>query len=296
MKSTDHNSPYHREGSVWTHTCMVYAVIKVMHPDNKVLLIAAILHDIGKIKTKIIKDNGNHSFHGHEGVSVFLATDILPFFDLTRQERIDILRVISLHGVCTAQLHVPYLDMFRKADVIGRISEKPSGDYDPRNFFKPHSKPTYSVTMLVGLPCSGKSTFSTRFDNVVSHDNFMMENYSIPGESYNDCYAGVHENPLILADFRTAFAKHLYDISKQEKDLCIDMTNLSLSTRRRMMNQFNKAEFHAIVFLPRLSTIEARNACRTGKTISDSVMFNMMTSFVMPTYEEGFTTISYIME
>ena len=295
MKSTDHNSPYHREGSVWTHTCMVYAAIKAMHPDNKVLLIAAILHDLGKIKTKIIKDNGNHSFHGHEGVSVFLATDILPFFDLTQQERIDILRVISLHGVCTAQLHVPYLDMFRKADVIGRISEKPSGDYDPRNFFKPHSKPAYSVTMLIGLPCSGKSTFATRFENVVSRDNFLMTNYSNPGESYNDCYTSVHEDPLILADLNTEFSKHLFDKARLEKDLCIDMTNLSLSSRRRMMNQFNKAEFHAIVFLPRLSTIEARNQARTGKFISDEVYFNMMKSFVMPVREEGFESISIIL-
>ena len=296
MKSTDHNSDYHQEGSVWTHTCMVYAAIKAAHPDNKVLLIAAILHDIGKIKTKVVKDNGKHSFNNHEGVSTFLATDILPMFELTKQEIIDILRIISLHGVCISQLSVPYLSMFRKADCIGRISSKGCLDYDPRNFFTPTKKPEYTVTMLIGLPASGKSTLASSYSNVISRDQFLMDNYAKENEYYNDCYTRVHEDPLLKADLNSKFSSYLYDKAKESKDLIIDMTNLSLSSRRSMMHHFNKAQFKAIVFLPRLSTIETRNACRTGKIISDEILFSMMKNFTIPIYEEGFIDIQYILE
>ena len=63
-----------------------------------------------------------------------------------------------------------------------------------------------------------------------------------------------------------------------------------------MMTQFQHAKFKAIIFLPRLSTVEARNETRPGKFISDEVYFNMMKSFVVPVLEEGFESIEYKLE
>ena len=296
MKSCEHNSQYHQEGSVWTHTCMVYSHIQAMHPDNKVLLLSAIFHDVGKVIARREID-GKVRFSGHEGYSTFLSRDLLTKFDCTDQEIIDILNVISLHGVNISQLSdIPYLSMFRKADAAGRVTNKLLDDYNPRRFHKPHSNPTQTITILCGLPCSGKSTYASDFDNVISRDSFLMENYADSNEDYNKVYKEVHSDPLVLADFNKSFDAHIQQASKLNLDYTIDMTMLSLSDRRSMMARFPKAKFKCVVFLPPLlTTIRERNEARKDKHISSDIYDNMMSKFVMPTKAEGFESIQYIL-
>ena len=86
MKATEHNSSFHAEGSVWTHTCMVYNYCRQTHPDNKILALTALLHDIGKCYVGF-EENGKTRFTGHEGYSTFLAISILDHFDLTNEEK-----------------------------------------------------------------------------------------------------------------------------------------------------------------------------------------------------------------
>ena len=296
MKACEHNSDYHIEGSVWTHTCMVYSYVQALWPDNKVLLLSAILHDIGKVQARTIID-GKTRFSGHEGYSTFLARDILDSFDCTDQEIIDILNVVSLHGVNIGQLDsVPYLSMFRKADGNSRIAVKYNDDYSPRRFRKPKLNPTHTVTLLCGLPCSGKSTYALNHDNVISRDTFMMLNYGDDNEDYTTVYKEVHSDLLVLADFNKAFDKHLTAASKWNTDITIDMTMLSLSDRRSMMAKFPKAKFNCVVFLPPLAVIEARNKDRKGKSLDPNVYDHMMAKFIMPTKAEGFESIKYILE
>lgn len=296
MKVCEHNSSYHMEGSVWTHTCMVYSHVQALHPDNKVLLLSAILHDIGKVLAYRVDENNKTRFSGHEGYSALVARSFLDDFNCTDQEIIDILTVISLHGVNISQLSdIPYLSMFRKADAAGRISNKPLEDYAPRRFHKPHPKPTQTITILCGLPCSGKSTYALDFDNVISRDAFLMTHYATTDEDYNTAYSRVHSDPTILADFNSAFDKHLQQASKSKVDYIIDMTMLSLSDRRSIMAKFPKAKFNCVVFLPPLSVIEARNKDRKGKSLDDSIYHKMSAKFVMPTKAEGFGSIQYIL-
>lgn len=81
-----------------------------MHPDNKVLLLSAIFHDLGKILARKEVD-GKVSFSGHEGYSALMARDFLDRFNCTDQEIIDILTVISLHGVNMSKL-IAYLNKY----------------------------------------------------------------------------------------------------------------------------------------------------------------------------------------
>ncbi len=295
MQSTYHDSSYHLEGSVWTHTCMVYSYVQAIHPDNKVLLAAAILHDIGKCYTGEVID-GRTSFKSHEGVSTMLATDILPIFDLTEQEKIDVLKVISLHGVNVSQLSVPYLSMFRKADATGRITNKDTRkDYEPRRFHKPTSTPKFNVTFLVGLPCSRKSTYAKSLGlDILSRDDLLTSQHT--ALSYNQAYSLVHSNSDSLAKFNQSFEQYITSKARAGKDLIIDMTMLSLKSRRSMMTHFKHASFNAIVFLPKYSQVLECNATRPGKSISPEILHSMSKSFVMPVLEEGFTNISYILE
>lgn len=295
MKACEHNSSYHMEGSVWTHTCMVYAHIQALHPDNKVLLLAAVLHDTGKVLARRV-DEDKTRFSGHEGYSTHIARGLLNGFDCTDQEIIDILNVISLHGVNISQLSdIPYLAMFRRADASGRVTNKPLDDYEPRRFHKPHRKPSQTITILCGLPCSGKSTYALDFDNVISRDSFLMTHYASEDEDYNKVYKEVHSDPLVLDDFNKSFDAHLQQASKSNIDYVIDMTMLSLSDRRSMMARFPKAKFNCVVFLPTLAVIVARNEVRKGKYIDPSVYERMVSKFVMPTKAEGFDSIKYIL-
>lgn len=302
MKSTEHSSPYHLEGSVWTHTCMVYSAINSIRPGLSVPLIAAILHDLGKCLVKEVDPETNKtSFQGHEGVSTHLALDILPIFGLPERQNIEILNLISLHGVNVSQLSIPYMTLFRHGDVTGRITSSDiSCDYDPRKFTHISDNPKRTVTILTGISCSGKSTYTNQFKDthtILSRENFIMSSkFNSDNLTYNEVYDKIHQNQENLSEFNAAFDKHIQEVSKDfSKDIIIDMTMLSLSSRRTMMNRFPHSEFKSVVFLTRLSTIDSRNVHRFGKQIPDTVLHMMQKSFVMPVREEGFSDIKYIL-
>lgn len=186
--------------------------------------------------------------------------------------------------------------MFRKADSAGRITNNPLEDYQPRRFHRLWKAPVHTVTILIGLPCCGKSTYASRFPNVVSRDNCLLEYF--PSASYDEAYAQSHANDESRAAFNAYFESYIQSIASKQVDTTIDMTMLSLSDRRSMMAKFPKARFKAIVFLPTINTIYSRNAIRSkaGKTLSPDVYKYMMTKFVMPVLEEGFESIEYKLE
>lgn len=299
MKTTEHSSVYHQEGSVWTHSLMVTAYVKALHPDNLVLQLAALLHDCGKPLAKVVDSlSGKTSFSGHEGLSVMLATDVLKSLDLTMQQKLDVLKVISLHGTNVTQLlDIPYLQMFRKADQQGRLYFGEKGqhsDYPERRFITPALTSTHTVTLLVGLPCSGKSTYANSYPTVLSRDNLLT--YTYPDMTYNEAYTYVHSDSARLQIFNKAFDKLITQRAREQRDLVIDMTNLSLKSRRSMMQRFPHAQFKCVVFLPPFTQIIARNTTRPGKSIPFDTLISMSKSFVMPVKQEGFTDITYILE
>jgi predicted kinase len=140
MKTANHSAidnepnPYHTEDSVWTHTMMVCLRAEIDNA-NKIHLITALLHDIGKPKAREVipfgskkpvhtepneliengKEDGRHSglneftdrefkthFRGHEGLSFYLAVkplnELVELGVLIPQEVQQILMIISHHG------------------------------------------------------------------------------------------------------------------------------------------------------------------------------------------------------
>lgn len=61
-------------GTVWEHTLEVVRNIK---ENDLILRMAALLHDIGKIKTRSVDDKGNVHFYEHELMSAKMCVDIL---------------------------------------------------------------------------------------------------------------------------------------------------------------------------------------------------------------------------
>ena len=319
---------YHAEGTAWTHTMMVMTWIeaqkeKYSPEDYIVLITSALLHDTGKPNcqeempandTKPIRN----SFKGHEGVSSFFAVGVLKklqkeFPELYTKEIIEkIIKVVSLHGTYIDETSDIYFlrDEIRKADKNGAVRISSEGiyeQYSKRKFLKStKEEPDKNLIVLIGLPNSGKSTLRGEFVKripeavVVSRDDLLEEFYKEKFEktdTYNTMYNILHNEDILLKEFTKRFEDYLNEIAKNSDNIIIDMTQLSLSSRRKMLNHFPKHTKNAIVVMTDNEELFRRNKQRfeeTKKFISEKVIENMMTSFTFPVLEEGFNNIELI--
>jgi putative nucleotidyltransferase with HDIG domain len=110
MKSINHNesdmlSDWHLEGDIWTHTMLVVAAMRQLArgcSNYRELLLAALLHDVGKVYTREINEEKQKvTFYGHPGMSTLLAKDMLDKIDplLSVKQKVEILYLINYHHV-----------------------------------------------------------------------------------------------------------------------------------------------------------------------------------------------------
>lgn len=319
---------FHAEAGTLVHTYMVMTWIeaqkeKYSDEDYIVLITSALLHDTGKPNcqetmpandTKPIRN----SFKGHEGVSSFFSVGVLKklkaeFPEIYTDEIIEkIIKVVSLHGTYIDETSdILFLrDEFRKADKNGAIRLVDEGmysQYEKRKFLKSvHHEPGKNLTVLVGLPNSGKSSLRNAFirsfpeASIVSRDDLLEEFYKEKFgkiDTYNFMYNVLHNDDVLLKEFGKRFEDYLNKIAKTSDNIIVDMTQLSLSSRRKMINHFTKFNKKAIVIMTDNDELFRRNDQRfqeTKKFISKKVIENMMTSFTFPVLEEGFDNIELI--
>ena len=329
MMKADHNvnietpNIYHMEGTIWTHTLMVMTYIESQKQYLKVqdyikLITTALLHDIGKPSTletlpaSETKSTRN-SFKGHEGVSTFMSIKILKklqkdFPEIYTENIIkDIIYLVSLHG-CYIDKDTELKeirDIFRMADKTGAV-RKPDADiidnYPERNYVKQVKSNNKHLIMLCGLPASGKSTITNNYKDyyILSRDNsmfrFIADNKYDSLISYNEIYHYIHNDEKILNEFNDYFEKEITNTRKTKDKVLVDMTMLSLSSRRKMLSKFSDFKCDCLLIITDNETLMKRQVKRSleGKYISDKVYFDMMRSFVMPVKEEGFNNIEII--
>lgn len=312
MKECSHHldeqnlNPFHEEGDCFTHTMMVLNQL----PDlecNKVVRIAALLHDIGKPFVREVTDKGRVRFIGHESVGAFVALYLLkdPELGLDDEEKVQIFKLICLHTepykLTGEQLNELLTDetvissMLRDLSNADRNGRFTSVKGEPNEFSYNFSNSDRGVfakelILLIGLPTGGKSTYASELQKqgytVISRDDIITGMY--PDKTYNEAYK--------LADRATVnneLSKLINKNRKTEK-VVIDMTNLTKSGRRKFINQFPEHRAKAIVFLTDLMVIKQRNESREGKVISSEVLSNMVKSFYLPTYSE-FEEIEWIL-
>lgn len=183
----------------------------------------------------------------------------------------------------------------RECDMKGRISSKELREYPRRQFLILPKNPTHTVTIMVGLPGSGKSTIAESLNlPILSRDDVITDMF--PDMTYNEAYRHIRENKDQYMAVSFKFEKELIKAAKEQKDIVIDMTMLSLSSRRSIMAKFPNAKFKAIVVVSPLSIVKERASKRPGKEMSDKVYEHMLPTFTMPVKEEGFEEITYILD
>jgi predicted kinase len=318
-------NPYHMEGSVWTHTCMVTAVARAIREDDFYFQVATLFHDIGKPKVREIRPNGNVAFFNHEGVSTFMALDVIQKLNslqnLSGDDIERILKIISLHGdfygfsefseekiiktlskrfIHNKPLFVDVMDhvhcdhggrffadrgrVFTEdlaCKVLREINALEAAEYE-RHIDR-------EFTMLIGAPCSGKSTWIENNvkegDIVVSRDSIIMRETDAEnkGLSYNDAYARADHKKVdgILSN-------EFFEASKKKDvHVYLDMTNMSRKRRRSWLNRLSKStKTRGLVFIAGAKELHRRNKSRTNKVLDYKVLDRMMQNFIAPTYDE----------
>ena len=303
------NTPYHREGSVLTHTLMVFNEAQF---DSDFYAITALLHDIGKPKAVTYKDE-RKMFPGHEGLSTYMAINFLR--ELLQMEKIDeddmlnILYLINMHGNLMkykdSKKHwelyryetekLEWIKTFNRYDVAGRISDVEYNEVDIKcncdmQKFE-NGKPI--VVFTIGVPNSGKSTWlkeNAKDWEVVSRDTILMEYASekYGKGTYSELWKKLTDDDQKMID--KLLNNKIKTLQEERKNFVIDMTLVSYKSRRKMLNKIKRNyNVHYLNFLTDYEVVMERNKKRfeeEGKFIPENVIENMMKNYQMPLYGE----------
>lgn len=147
------------------------------------------------------------------------------------------------------------------------------------------------VIFLVGIPTSGKSTFSNnpKYSEYVrvSSDDILQEIAKKRKQSYNT---------IFTANIRFAqisMMKVLRKAIEDNKNIIWDQTNLTRKQRREKLKHIpDYYKKTAVYFIIDLKTALKRNTERPGKVIPPEVLERMIKEYELPTLEEGFSSVT----
>lgn len=325
MRACTYESRHHLEGDVWTHTQACYENAVRYGADSAVRW-ACLLHDVGRLVTRREKD-GKVLFGDYEPVSMAMALDILPFAGVPGEQIVRILKIIANHyevmnhikfgkpdyesliqryrheegflrdlaayarcDMRARQVHPSREHLYREEPIVDfqqRVSGLPPAPRRPRKL--PHT-----LTLLVGVPGAGKSTFleQQKTDSrhlVVSRDHYTLQIGALHGhQTYDESFKArlkdqTMDRQVEILDeaYETLAELHPYDVT-------IDNPNLSRSGRSYWIER--KRETHRIRVVVFLKSLSALFDCRReGKTesISKQSIVRRLKKFELPLLSDG---------
>lgn len=318
-KYEDNPNPYHLEhdGNVWGHTLDVYEKSRELYPEDEILQLACLLHDISKPDCR----EENHetkrtSFHNHENFGVARAAYILNNLHIDYSDKIRVIHLIQRHGD-TWKLDIKKLKQYytrtdmedlikiRWCDTLGRIKADDDGKDVEQikeleamigdgvfDIFKPtnDSEALPTCTILIGLPLSGKSTYikENNIENVLSRDDIIMQMGD--SDNYSECWSSVDQK-LVDQNFRL-YRSQLIGCGC---DFTVDMTNMNIKSRNKQIHDIKKTHnLKAVVFLTCYDELLKRNKERKNKTLAPFIITGMVKRWQLPVAGEGFSDVKYI--
>lgn len=158
---------------------------------------------------------------------------------------------------------------------------------------------TEVVTILVGPPCVGKSTYlkSIDYDFVISSDDVVDLLSSQAGIQYHEFFK-LPMRAKIRNQHNKIFQQLIVE-SKNFTHVVWDLTNLTKKARKAIFKHYPSVTFNAVVFdfLGNEKTILERNQLRfkqQGKLIDERVIKSMLSSYEPVELKEGFDNIKII--
>ena len=328
---------HHLEGDVWTHTVLSYQyAIEFDVPEH--IKWAVVLHDIGRVFTKEKnREKKRLNFGDFEGVSCYVALEILNKTKLKDEQKIRILKIISYHY--TMIDHVKFDDpnyeellkqfkyeeellydlaLYVKCDLNGRIiDESRQHLYDltridsllsklediKKNEKKDINK-KYNVYLLVGPPCSGKSSWIRNSNKewiVVNRDSCVLEvGAKHDKHSYDEAFDLMHENKDVKKEINKVDSqKEDFAKNSSNTDVVIDNPNLKIKNRKEWIDALGDTHNIIVVqFLTPFEDLVKRSTNRKkveNKFISKNGMIRKLKTFYFPLKSEGIDKVEYIL-
>ncbi|MBU2869753.1 ATP-binding protein [Colwellia sp. E2M01] len=158
---------------------------------------------------------------------------------------------------------------------------------------------TNLVTVLIGPPCSGKSTYlkTLDYDFVISSDDVVEILCKRESIQYHDFFA-LPANSVIRKEQQTIFIQLIKE-SKKFEHVVWDLTNLTKKARKSIFKHYPTAIFNAVVFDFKGSEelLFKRNKARSktnNKWIAENVIEQMLLRYEPVAESEGFMNIKLI--
>lgn len=150
--------------------------------------------------------------------------------------------------------------------------------------------------MLVGVPGSGKSTYARKLVEqgpsyaIVSRDDILTNTYS--NLTYSEAFKQANHKQI-----DEALNIRLQMLLDLNKDIIVDMTNLTKASRKRTLDKVDKEYDKFCIYFPiDNKTMFERAEARVseGKVIPKNVLDDMMNRLEVPAPDEGFICVGYI--
>lgn len=161
---------------------------------------------------------------------------------------------------------------------------------------------TKTLHMLVGLPGVGKSTFINKLImevipignslSIISSDAIIESIAKIHGTTYSEIW----ENSAKLAT--QLMYKELKQAIVSNSSIIWDQTNLTVKTRKEKLSKIPQ-DYHKIAWYlpaPPLEEWNRRLKNRSDKFIPENVLNDMQKKLQIPSKEEGFDEIYFIID